>query len=96
MHSNKYHVTEDSTKAYFFGLSYRPYYKAIVFCLTRKPYVIRKFTLMTVKRILSLLGGTSISLSLVEVFGEILATQKVGEGQSNFAGMAHSTECQFI
>ena len=55
----------------------RPYYKAIVYCLTRKPYSTRKFTQMAVKRILSLLGGTAIALALVDVLGEILATQKV-------------------
>ena len=72
----------------------RPYYKAIVFCLTRKPYSTRKFTQMAVKRILSLLGGTAIALALVDVLGEILATQKVSgfPGYGVIKKMFHATQ----
>lgn len=56
---------------------YRPYYKALVYCLTRKSYTIRKHTVNSIKRILSLLGGTAISLALIKVFDEFLKSQKV-------------------
>ncbi|KAL4223498.1 eIF-2-alpha kinase activator GCN1 [Mactra antiquata] len=55
----------------------RPYYRAIVYCLTRKAYSIRKHTTNSVRRILSLLGGTVIALSMIQVFDDFISTQKV-------------------
>ncbi|XP_052799821.1 eIF-2-alpha kinase activator GCN1-like [Mya arenaria] len=55
----------------------KPFYRALAYCLTRKAYTIRKFTRKSISRLLSTLGGTSISLELIEVFNELLATQKV-------------------
>ena len=56
---------------------YRPYYRAIIYCLTNKSRAVRHHAELTTKRLLSLLGGTSISLALIEECGEMLSTQKV-------------------
>ena len=56
---------------------YRPYYRALVHCLTRRSWSVRKHTRSSVNRILSLLGGASICLSLIEEFKVILQTQTV-------------------
>ncbi|KAL3857310.1 hypothetical protein ACJMK2_011991 [Sinanodonta woodiana] len=57
----------------------RPYYKAIIFCLTRRSWAMRKFSISCVKKILSLLGGSSISLAFVEEFISVLKEQKLVE-----------------
>ncbi|XP_071180493.1 stalled ribosome sensor GCN1-like [Mytilus edulis] len=54
----------------------KPYYGAIIYCLTHKSRPVRHHTELTIKRLLSLLGGTSISLALISECEELLSNQK--------------------
>lgn len=54
----------------------KPYYRGLIYCLTHKSRPVRHQAEVTIKRLLSLLGGTSISLALIEQCTELLATQK--------------------
>nr|XP_022338883.1 eIF-2-alpha kinase activator GCN1-like [Crassostrea virginica] len=55
----------------------KPYYKALVYCLVHKSRAVRKSTEDVVKRLISLLGGTAVCLSLVKEYEEMLETQKL-------------------
>ncbi|PVD31523.1 hypothetical protein C0Q70_06936 [Pomacea canaliculata] len=55
----------------------RPYYRALIFCLTHRSWTVRSHALSTTRRLLSLLGGAQISLSLVSEFKSVLETQNV-------------------
>ncbi|XP_069136043.1 stalled ribosome sensor GCN1-like [Argopecten irradians] len=54
----------------------KPYYKAIVHCLMHKSWEVRKATAASVKRLLGILGGTAISLALLEQLKVFLANHK--------------------
>ncbi|XP_060079689.1 stalled ribosome sensor GCN1-like [Ylistrum balloti] len=54
----------------------KPYYKAIVHCLVHKSWEVRKATAASVKRLLGQLGGTAISLALLDQFKVFLSNHK--------------------
>ena len=49
-----------------------------MYCLVHKSRAVRKSTEDVVKRLISLLGGTAVCLSLVKEYEEMLETQKAG------------------
>lgn len=63
----------------------RPYYRALVFCLTRRQWSVRSVTISTVKKLLAMLGGAQISIALIAEFATLLDTQNVSELQLQLA-----------
>ncbi|XP_050410272.2 eIF-2-alpha kinase activator GCN1 [Patella vulgata] len=59
----------------------KPYHKALIYCLTRNSWCVRKTAMASIKRILSLLSGTNIPLDLIAELGELIETQKVSDYQ---------------
>ncbi|CAG5130064.1 unnamed protein product, partial [Candidula unifasciata] len=61
----------------------RPYYRALIFCLCRRSWLVRHAAATTTKKILAVLGGARIALSLVHEFQSVLHTQKLSELQKS-------------
>ncbi|XP_067680434.1 stalled ribosome sensor GCN1-like [Haliotis asinina] len=59
-----------------------PYYRLVVFCLTRKSWTVRKHAINSTNRLLSLLGGSQVSLCLIKEFNTLLQSQKLSDFQN--------------
>ncbi|KAK7087777.1 stalled ribosome sensor GCN1-like [Littorina saxatilis] len=57
----------------------QPYYRALIFCLTRRSWAVRGPSMATVRKLLSMLGGAQISLALIAEFKITLDTQTVSD-----------------
>ncbi len=53
------------------------YYKALVHTLVQRPYKVRRQAQLSVRKILSTLGGSSVALHLLEQFRIMLKDQQV-------------------
>lgn len=49
-----------------------PIHKAIIYCLTMPNYSVRHYTKTVVIRLVSVLGGTKLALSLIQEFATLL------------------------
>ncbi|KAK3760896.1 hypothetical protein RRG08_042111 [Elysia crispata] len=57
----------------------RPYYRALIFCLCRKSWAVRGAAISSTKRILALLGGAKIAISLIEEFKKVQQDQSLND-----------------
>ncbi|GFR94660.1 translational activator GCN1-like, partial [Elysia marginata] len=57
----------------------KPYYRALIFCLCRKSWAVRRAAITSTKKILSLLGGAQIAVSLIEEFQKLQQDQTLSD-----------------
>ena len=58
-------------------MQHRLYAKVLIYILTRPSYEVRSLALAKVKKMNASLGGFQISMTLLQEFKQLLATQKV-------------------
>ena len=68
----------------------RPYYRALIFCLTRRSSTVRLQSVSSVRKLLGMLGGAQIALALISEIKPMLDTQNVSCGQLNLQNIEGS------
>lgn len=55
--------------------------KAVLYCLTKASKNVRSLSRNIVKRLVSILGGTQLALSLIKQFSHVLESGKINAGK---------------